>query len=311
MKWYSASDYYKDLFGTKVYKLAIDAGCTCPTRDGSLGTRGCIFCSPSGSGDFCSDRRLSVSEQIEAAKILVSKKLKTGLALDDGRGDRFPPEQKKSSPKYIAYFQNFTNTYGDEKILTEKYKEALACPDVAGISIATRPDCISDSILKEIAKLPGYVSIELGFQTASEESARYIRRGFTDEVYFDAVKRIKVLAPDVHIVTHLIFGIPGEKEEDMLASVKAVVNAGSHGVKFTVLHVLSGTDLARDYGEGKFSCMEKEEYFYVLKKALEFLPPDMVIHRLTGDGPKKILIAPMWTADKKRVYNELMAYLKS
>ena len=288
MSYYSVGEFYKEKFGSKVYKIAIDAGCTCPTRDGTKGNKGCIFCSANGSGDFVPSKKLSISEQIKQAKEIIQKKVKKEI-------------------KYIAYFQNFTNTYGDEKLLVKKYNEAITCENVCGISIATRPDCISSSILKEIAALckKTFVTIELGFQTSNEKSADYIRRGFSNQEYLEAVRRIHQADSRIHVVTHLIFGLPGENHEDMMNSVKFCLNAKTDGIKFTVLYVLKGTDLEKDYQAGKFDVLEMDEYFAMLKSALELIPPKIVIHRLTGDGPKKLLIAPMWTANKKNVLNAI------
>ena len=288
MSYYSVGEFYKEKFGSKVYKIAIDAGCTCPTRDGTKGNKGCIFCSANGSGDFVPSKKLSTSEQIKQAKEIIQKKVKKEI-------------------KYIAYFQNFTNTYGDEKLLVQKYNEAINCENVCGISIATRPDCISSSILKEIAALckKTFVTIELGFQTSKEESADYIRRGFSNQEYLEAVRRIHQADSRIHVVTHLIFGLPGENHDDMMNSVKFCLNAKTDGIKFTVLYVLKGTDLEKDYQAGKFDVLEMDEYFALLKSALELIPPKIVIHRLTGDGPKKLLIAPMWTANKKNVLNAI------
>ena len=288
MSYYSVGEFYKEKFGSKVYKIAIDAGCTCPTRDGTKGNKGCIFCSANGSGDFVPSKKNSISEQIKQAKEIIQKKVKKEI-------------------KYIAYFQNFTNTYGDEKLLVQKYNEAINCENVCGISIATRPDCISSSVLKEIAALckKTFVTIELGFQTSNEKSADYIRRGFSNQEYLEAVKRIHQADSRIHVVTHLIFGLPGETHDDMMNSVKFCLNAKTDGIKFTVLYVLKGTDLEKDYQAGKFNVLEMDEYFALLKSALELIPPKIVIHRLTGDGPKKLLIAPMWTANKKNVLNAI------
>ena len=289
-RFYSVSDFYKNKFGCKVYKISLDAGCTCPNRDGTKSFGGCIFCSGSGSGDFAADKNLSIAEQIIQAKQRVLSKNKDG--------------------KFIAYFQNFSNTYGNAKELAKKYNEAIEQEDVVGISIATRPDCLNDEILNEIAKLVDkiFVSIELGFQTSKSESIEYIRRFFSNEEYLLAVKKIKNISEKIHVVTHLIFGLPNETEQDMLNSVKYVVDAKTDGIKIALLHVLEGTDLAIDYKNNAFSCLEMEEYFKILGKALKIIPKDVVIHRLTGDGPKKILIAPLWTAQKKVVYNAMNKY---
>jgi uncharacterized protein len=297
-RFYSVSDFYRKTFGTKVYKISLDAGCTCPTRDGTKGSSGCIFCSTAGSGDFAATRTESISRQIEDAKNLVAAKLygRSGAGSRDG--------------SYIAYFQNFTNTYGDHDALEQKYREAIAAPGIAGIAIATRPDCLDSDILSRIASLCNctFVSIELGLQTVHERTASYIRRGYPLADYDDAVKRIHRINPAIHIVTQIIFGLPGETPEDMLATVQHCAAAGTDGIKMTVLYVLENTGLAGEYRAGNFSCMTESEYFTVVSCALELLPPDIVIHRLTGDGPKRILIAPEWTRNKKKVHNDLENY---
>ena len=309
----SLSDFYKNKFGRKVYKLAVDAGCTCPTRDGTLDTRGCIFCSANGSGDFIPPKNLPIAEQLERAKLLVQKKA-------HGRGGpRVPGVEKVSAeekslqsqkvPAYIAYFQNFTNTYGDPLVLKQKYLDALAVPDIVGVDIATRPDCLGPEILEVIKELSQktFVTVELGLQTARQKTADWMRRGYPTSVYFNAVAALKKECPAVHIVTQLILGLPGEDDDDMLESVRRVVAAGSDGIKLTVLYVLAGTDLEKEWRAGKVECLSKEKYFDLLKKIAPLLPPQMVVHRLTGDGPKKILLAPEWTKNKRQVLNELAA----
>lgn len=303
MKYLSVNEYYKKTFGHKVYKLSLDAGCTCPNRDGTKGTGGCIFCSASGSGEFSADRNLSITEQIEKAKQLVQHKIKN---------------ENLSSSNYIAYFQNFTNTYGDENSLIQKYTEALKNPSIAGISIATRPDCLSQSILKKINELSKtefpvllkkqqkHFSIELGLQTSCQKSVEYINRRYQNDEYTDAVLRIKKINPDIHIVTHIIFGLPDETEEDMLNSVKFAVNAGTDGIKIQVLNVLKGTRLEEEYLKTKFHIMQIDEYFELVKKTLKIIPPETVIHRLTGDGAKRLLIEPKWVSDKKFVLNNFL-----
>ena len=289
MHYYSANEYYKKLFGCKVYKIALNLGTTCPTRDGTKDTRGCIFCSNAGSGDFA-------FSDLERAKSLVSKKIKSG------------------EKKYLAYFQSFTNTYGktpeEEKKLVEKYKAVLEDKEIVGIVIGTRPDSISDWILAEIGKIAEkhYVSIELGFQTSNVKTSEYIRRHFSNQDYFDAIKRIKATNQKIHVVTHLIFGLPFETEADMLDSVKTAIKAQTDGIKIALLHVLKNTDLATDFENHTFSVMDKEEYFEILGKALSIIPKNIVIHRLTGDGPKNQLIAPLWTGNKKEVMNSMNKY---
>lgn len=308
MTYTSVSEYYKKIFGRKIYKITLDAGCTCPNRDGTKAVGGCIFCSASGSGDFAAERNFSISEQIEKAKKLVANKIKN---IDESKSN------------YIAYFQNFTNTYGDENSLIKKYREALENPQIAGIAIGTRPDCVGQSILEKIHDLTKeqfmdgntvgrkYFSIELGLQTSNEKSAGYIRRHYSNEDYIDAVKRIKEINPDIHIVTHIIFGLPGEDENVMLETVRFALKTGTDGLKLQVLNVLKGTDLAKDYEEGKFKVLEMDEYFSILKKALSIIPYDIVMHRLTGDGAKNILIEPQWIANKRKVMNDLKKFLSN
>ena len=286
----TVSAFYKSIFGNKVYKISLDAGCTCPNRDGTIGTGGCIFCSNSGSGDFVPSKNLSIAKQIEEAKKLVENKMKN---------------QSKNQNQYIAYFQNFTNTYGNISILSEKWNEALSCSQIVGIALGTRPDCLGDEVLQVLSKLANktFLQIELGFQTSNETSSKYIRRGFSNNVYFDAVKKLKNANPKIHIVTHVIFGLPGETEVDMMKTVKDVVNAKSDGIKITSLYILKNTDLATDYFNKKFEPIEMDEYFNLIEKALKIIPENMVIHRLTGDPPKNLLIEPTWTTDKKRTLN--------
>lgn len=277
------SDHYREKFGCKVYKLSLDGGFTCPNRDGTLGTRGCIFCT--GSGEFAERRCESIALQLERAKARVSAKNKGG--------------------KYMAYFQSFTNTYAPPQQLRQLYLEAIAPEDIVGLSIGTRPDCLGEevmAVLREINIIKP-VSVELGLQTIHEETAQYIRRGYPAQTYFDAVKRLKEAG--IEVVTHIILGLPGETAEMMAQTTKAAVAAGTDGVKFHLLHVLQNTDLAEDYAAGKFSCLTLEEYGEILKQCVSLLPEDTVIHRITGDGAKKDLIAPKWSADKKRVLNYL------
>lgn len=306
----SASEYYKSIFGQKIYKISLDAGCTCPTRDGTKGTRGCIFCSAAGSGDFASSRRLSIREQVEQAKSLVINKI---------------PKSQRNQAKFVAYFQNFTNTYGNQSSLLAKFQEAIDSPDIVGISIATRPDCLTDHFIQAIAQLkpsdyPEYqafhISLELGFQTCKEQSVQFIRRGYENQCYVQAVAAIHRLAPQIHVVTHVIFGLPEETPADMLNTVQFVLHSQTDGIKFTVLHILENTDLAPLWKAGQVPTLSQEEYFSLLKQALALVQEYttkheklIVIHRLTGDGPKKILLAPLWTANKKKVLKDLTAFL--
>ena len=281
------SQHYREQFGCKVYKLAIDAGFTCPNRDGTVGTGGCIFCS-GGSGDFA-ESGCDIAMQLHRAKARV----------------RF----KNRSGKYIAYFQSFTNTYAPVDRLERLYLEAIAGDDIVGLSIGTRPDCLDNDVITLLSNVNAIkpVSVELGLQTIHEKSAAYIRRGYSSEVYRDAVRRLK--AAGIDVVTHIILGLPGETEEMMVATTQAAVDAGTDGVKFHLLHVLRNTDLAKEYAAGKFQCMGLEEYAHALKACLCVLPPEIVVHRITGDGAKKDLIAPMWSADKKKVLAYLNDYL--
>ena len=211
--------------------------------------------------------------------------------------------------KYIAYFQSFTSTYGDPTVLLEKYHEALSCEGVAGLAVATRPDCLSPAILQGLAEISRthFVQIELGLQTSNEKTGQLINRCYTNQNYIDAVNRIREAAPSIHIVTHLIFGLPGENEEDMLNSVKFVVdnNEKEWGLKITSLYILKNTRLAALYEAGQYQPLTKDQYFSLLQKALPLLPQNCVVHRLTGDPPKKLLLAPAWTSDKKRILNEI------
>ena len=284
--YYSLNNYLKERFGCKVLKVSLDAGCTCPNRDGTLDTRGCIFCSAGGSGDFAGDRALSVKEQLEQGKEFIKAK-----------------NPKHEDVKYIAYFQAFTNTYGELCKLKEKWHEAIEDPEVCCISIATRPDCLEDekiAVLAELNKIKP-VWVELGLQTVKEESIEYIRRGYPTEVYDDAVKRLTKAG--IEAITHVIIGLPGESREDMLKTVEHVAHSGSKGIKLQLLHVLKDTDMCKDYEEGKLETLSLDEYMDIVCEAIRLLPKDMVIHRITGDGDKKILVAPLWSADKKRVLN--------
>ena len=217
------------------------------------------------------------------------------------------PERFKGADTFIAYFQNYTNTYGDLAVLSAKWHKALSYRGIRGLALGTRPDCLGNDVLVELDKISRehFVQLELGFQTSNEASATYIRRGFSNDVYFDAVARIHKMAPAVHVVTHVIFGLPGETEEDMMKSVRAAVEAGTDGIKIMCLYVLKDTDLALEYEQKKFEVLGMEDYFALLKKALAIIPPGVIIHRLTGDPPKATLIAPTWTTDKKRVMDRV------
>lgn len=284
------NDYCQRVFGKKLYKLGLDAGFTCPNRDGKLDTRGCIFCSGAGSGDFTSGRDVDLDMQIEEAKRLVAGKYK---------GD-----------SYIAYFQAFTNTYAPVDRLRSLYEKVLLHPEIKVISIATRPDCLPCEVIELLSELNKKIPVwvELGLQTVKKSTAEYIRRGYELSVYDEAVRRLKGIG--VHVITHVILGLPGETREDMLETVRYVKSAGSDGIKLQLLHVLKGTDLASDYEAGKFAVLSEAEYIDILMDCLKVIGDDMVVHRLTGDAPKSLLIAPMWSADKKRVINDISARIK-
>lgn len=285
MKYYSLNHYLRDTFGDKVYKLSLDGGFTCPNRDGTIDTRGCIFCSKGGSGDFAESRILPITEQIEQGKKRVESKIKSG--------------------KYIAYFQAFTNTYAPVEALRKKFYEAINHKDIVALSIATRPDCLGDDILALLDELNKIkpVFVELGLQTIHEKSAAYIRRGYPLSVYDDAVRKLKAIG--INIVVHVILGLPNESKADMLETVKYVCNSGINGIKLQLLHILKNTDLADEYYRGNVKVLELDEYIDLVKACVAIIPKDIVIHRLTGDGAKKDLIAPLWSADKKNVLNNI------
>lgn len=284
MKYTTLNSYLKEKFGCKVYKISLDCGFTCPNRDGTLGYGGCIFCSEGGSGDFAESRTLSVTEQIEAGKERVKNKIKSG--------------------KYIAYFQAFTNTYADVNTLEKIFSEAINHPDIVALSIATRPDCLEQEKVELLGKLNKIkpIFVELGLQTVNEKTAKYIRRGYTLDVYDDAVERLH--EQGINVVTHIIIGLPYETKEDMLSTVKYVCKV-TDGIKLQLLHILKGTDLAKDYCEHKFEVLTLEEYTDIIAECVKIIPENVVIHRLTGDGAKKNLIAPLWSANKKKVLNTI------
>ena len=283
----TVNEYCRKQFGRKLYKIALDGGFTCPNRDGTLGTGGCIFCSGKGSGDFAQDAGLSVSEQIEEGKKLVRHKLPAG----------------QTGPSYIAYFQAFTNTYAPVEKLRRLFVEAINHPDIAVLSVATRPDCLPRETLGLLAELNRIkpVWVELGLQTIHPETAAYIRRGYELPVYEQAADELQ-RAGIRQVITHVILGLPGETEEQMLETVRFAA-ARTDGLKLTMLHVLKGTELAERYQKGEFELMSMEEYIHLTVKCLEALSPETVIHRMTGDGNRQDLIAPLWTLDKKRVLN--------
>ena len=287
MHYYSINDYCRETFGKKLYRLSLDGGFTCPTRDGTLGDRGCIFCSRAGAGEFAA-RGQDLDAQIEEAKARVAAKHKDG--------------------GYIAYFQSFTNTYAPVERLRALFEPVVKRTDIDVLAVATRPDCLEDdkiALLRELNAVKP-VWVELGFQTAKEETARFIRRGYDNSVYDDAVKRLK--AAGLYVVTHMIVGLPGETAEDMKHTLRHIAAAGGDGVKIHLLHVLKDADLYEHWRRGEFRTPEKDEYLQILSELLALLPKGMAVHRLTGDGDKKTLAAPLWSADKKDVMNSIKAY---
>ncbi len=279
--YYSLNEYYQNKYGCKVYKLALSGGMTCPNRDGTLDTRGCIFCA-GGSGDFAEDGSLPIAEQLNRAKQRVAAKLSDG--------------------KYLAYFQPFTNTYADADHLRRIFYEAIAPDDIVGLSIATRPDCLGNDVMRLLEELNTVkpVTVELGLQSIHEATAAYIRRGYPLSVYDEAVSALH--AAGIEVVSHVILGLPGETEQMMYETV-SYVGGVTDGIKLQLLHVLEGTDLAEEYRRGAFETLSPEAYARILCRCIELLPERVVIHRLTGDGAKRSLIAPLWSGDKKRVLN--------
>ena len=288
--YYSLNCYLKNTFSQKVYKLTLSGGMTCPNRDGTCGTGGCIFCGDDGSGAFAEDSRLSITDQLERAKQRVAK--------------------KAINAKYIAYFQSFTNTYAEVSYLRQIFLEAIKSEEVVALSIATRPDCLPDKVLDLLTELQKTkpVFVELGLQTIHEKTAQYIRRGYALQCFDTAVKNLKSIG--VNVVIHVILGLPSETKEMMLETVRYVGKSGSDGIKLQLLHVLRETDLAVDFENGLFKTLTFEEYADILLSCIEILPTHMVIHRLTGDGAKDRLITPLWSTDKKRVLNDISRLIK-
>lgn len=293
--YYSLDAYCKNTYGEKLYKIALNAGLSCPNRDGTLGTGGCIFCSAGGSGDFAVSTAEfpSISEQLTAGKALF--------------------HNKQIGQRYIAYFQAYTNTYGPLPYLDKIYHEALQEPSVAGISIATRPDCIPEEVMTLLVNLKAefpdkFVWIELGLQTIHEETARIIRRGYSLDVYDRCVIRLQQL--DIPVVTHVILGLPSETREHVLETISHLNILGIRGIKLQLLHILKGTNLASMYIQGDYIPLTKEAYLDLAIDCLEHLSPDMIIHRVTGDGPKDLLLAPLWSLNKRDVLNSLHREMK-
>ena len=286
----SLNAYYREIFGRKTAKISLDGGFTCPNRDGTCGTRGCLFCSAGGSGDFAENAALSITEQIENGKKQTADKWK--------------------DPAYIAYFQAFTNTYAPVEDLRRKYEEALACEGVEGISIATRADCLPDDVLDLLSELNQKTKlwVELGLQTADEESAKFIRRGYSLRVFEKAVHDLA--ERDIPVIVHVILGLPGESRETILKTIDCINHLPVQGIKLQLLHVLSDSDLADIYEAGNYTPLTKEEYISLTGDCIAHLREDIVIHRLTGDGDKNTLLAPLWSLRKRDVLNSLHKYLK-
>lgn len=283
----TANEYYKEKFGCKVYKLSLDGGFSCPNRDGTVGTGGCIFCSALGGGDFA-ETGTDIKEQLERAKKRVESKNKNG--------------------KYIAYFQSFTNTYAPYERLKKLFYEAIEPDDIVGLTIATRPDCLPNdtiALLKELNQIKP-VTVELGLQTSNDQVAKYINRGYPSAVYEQAVSKLK--AAGIKVITHIILGLP---KDDPVETTRFAVKNGTNGVKFHLLHILKNTPLEQEYQKGKVIPLTLEEYAETLKQCIALLPKEVVVHRITGDGAKKDLIAPLWSADKKKVLNYLNQYLRN
>jgi len=304
--YYSLSEYCKRTYGEKLYRIALDAGMTCPNRDGTLDSRGCIFCSAGGSGDF------AVPAAAARNAVPASDRITNDIYTQIESGKK-QSAAKFHGSRYIAYFQAYTNTYDTPERLYRLYTQALSHPNVAGISIATRPDCLSDEVLGVLSRCrteyPGhFIWIELGLQTIHEQTARYIRRGYALPVFEQAMQILK--KHGLPVIVHVIAGLPGEDAGQFYETISYVNNLHPFGIKIQLLHVLRGTDLASEYYNKCFETLTLEQYLEMTAHALTLLSPDIVIHRLTGDGPKKLLIAPLWSADKKNVLNTLHRYLR-
>ena len=289
-RYYSFDSFLKNTFGEKIYKVSLDGGFTCPNRDGTIGTGGCIFCSEGGSGDFASDARLSIQDQITQGISLVAA--------------------KNPSSRYIAYFQAFTNTYAPVSRLRQLFTEAMEDPRIAALAIGTRPDCLPSDVLSLLKELNSQkpVFVELGLQTIHPSTAGLIRRGYPLSCFEEAVWNLSSIG--VWTVVHLILGLPGETEEMMLESVRYLNSLPVHGVKFSMLHILKGTDLADMYREDPFPVFTMESYIDLILRCIGNLRKDIVIHRLTGDGPRDLLIAPLWSLRKRTVLNGIAHQLK-
>lgn len=290
MRWndkpYHSLDYeLKRRFGEKVYRLSLNGGMTCPNRDGRIGYGGCIFCSAGGSGEFAADPSLSIRQQIDAAKKLL--------------------EKKRSARRYIAYFQAYTNTYAPVSYLEAIFTEAISCPEIVLLSIATRPDCLEPPVVDLLSRLnlKKPVWVELGLQTVHEDTAAFLRRGYPLSAFENAVERLR--ARGIEVVTHVILGLPGEDKERMLQTIRYLNRQDIQGIKLQLLHILKGTDLAALYEQQPFPIFTLEDYVQTVLSCVERLRPEIVIHRLTGDGPKDLLLAPLWSRSKRQVLNTI------
>lgn len=333
--YYSLNAYFKHVYGQKIYKIAVDAGLTCPNRDGKLDTRGCIFCSAGGSGDFATKLNRNASSGAAYEKSQEFEYLLDADSVIKQINENLKKFNKSVGDKFVIYFQAFTNTYGDIDYLRKIWRDALSHEDVVGISIATRPDCLGDEVLGVLSELQKtycdmnssesseeclkekseefrkkFIWVELGLQTIHDKTAEYIRRHYSLATYDEAIEKLSLI--NIPYITHIILGLPNETEEMMLSTVR-YVNRHKYkpfGIKLQLLHVLMYTDLALDYEAGLFKELELEEYIDIVIKCLENISPDVVIHRVTGDGPKNILIAPKWSGNKKVVLNTLHKRMK-
>lgn len=284
-KYYTLNYFLRNKFGEKVFKISLDAGFSCPNRDGTISKGGCLYCSERGSGDFAGDRNFSISSQFEDIKAMMKNKWKSG--------------------KYIAYFQAYTNTYGEIQELRRKYEEAIKQEGVVALAIATRPDCLSQEVIELVSEYNSklYTWIELGLQTSNEKTAKIINRGYTLDIFEDALGRLR--RKNIDVVVHTIFGLPGESREDMLNTIKYLANKDIQGIKIHLLHLLKGTPLVKLYEQGKLRFLEKDEYIDLVCEAITLLPESIVIHRLTGDAPRNLIIGPMWSLKKWEVLNDI------
>ena len=289
-RYHSLNYHLKKNYGEKLYKISLDGGMTCPNRDGMLGTRGCIFCSEGGSGDFAASRTLSITEQIETGKQQAARKY--------------------AGSSYIAYFQAYTNTYAPVAYLRQIFTEAIQNPDIRILSIATRPDCLGPDVIRLLKELSAIkpIWVELGLQTIHEDTARFIRRGYDLPVFERAIHDLRNAG--ITVIVHTILGLPGESRKQMLQTVNYLNTQDIQGIKFQLLHILKDTDLADYYEKHPFPLPDMETYFSILAEQLTHLRPDIVVHRLTGGGPKQLLIAPLWTGNKRQVLNQMQAYFK-